>query len=395
MTMAAAMESRTADAPTRSKASRIGGVEIITDLGRAESAWRSLEDSSHLSTPYQRFDLLGPWQRFVGEREGRRPFIVIAYDNEQRPLLLLPLTYEQKFGVGVASFMGGKHITFNMGLWNAQFAAEATAEDLDRLLSGLRANAAADVLALMQQPLHWNNADNPFAMLPRQSSANGCPFLSVTPGAPPATRISNSFRRRLKAKERKLQALPGYRYHLATTDADITRLLDWFFRIKPMRMSEQKLPNVFAEPGVENFIRSACSTPHDDGRIIDIHALECDQEVIAIFAGVDDGRRFSMMFNTYTMSSSSRYSPGLILIRNIIDRYAEHGYHTIDLGIGTDGYKRLFCKSDEPTFDCFIPLTARGKLAAISMSALNRGKRLVKQDRMLLGLAQTLRRAFN
>ena len=31
---------------------------------------------------------------------------------------------------------------------------------------------------------------------------------------------------------------------------DITRLLDWFFRVKPERMAEQKLPNVFAEPGV-------------------------------------------------------------------------------------------------------------------------------------------------
>ena len=42
-------------------------------------------------------------------------------------------------------------------------------------------------------------------------------------------------------------------------------------------------------------------------------------EVIAIFAGVADGHRFSMMFNTYTMSESARYSPGLILMRDIID----------------------------------------------------------------------------
>ena len=57
-------------------------------------------------------------------------------------------------------------------------------------------------------------------------------------------------------------------------------------------------------------------------RVIDIHALECDEEVIAIFAGVADGHRFSMMFNTYTMSGSSKYSPGLILMRDIIDYYA-------------------------------------------------------------------------
>ena len=130
-------------------------------------------------------------------------------------------------------------------------------------------------------------------------------------------------------------------------------------------MAEQKLPNVFAEPGVEDFIRDAClARLAGGGRAIDIHALECDDEVIAIFAGVADGHRFSMMFNTYTMSDNSRYSPGLILMRNIIDHYAERGYRALDLGIGSDDYKRLFCKDDEPIFDSFIPLSLRGKLAA-------------------------------
>jgi CelD/BcsL family acetyltransferase involved in cellulose biosynthesis len=155
-------------------------------------------------------------------------------------------------------------------------------------------------------------------------------------------------------------------------------------------MAEQKLPNVFAEPGVEDFIRGACLAPRGDGRVIDIHALECDEEVIAIFAGVTDARRFSMMFNTYTMSANSRFSPGLILMRNIIDRYGERGYDALDLGIGTDDYKRMFCKDDEDIFDSFVPLTAKGRLAAVAMSQLHHGLRLVKQNKVLLGLARKL-----
>jgi CelD/BcsL family acetyltransferase involved in cellulose biosynthesis len=152
---------------------------------------------------------------------------------------------------------------------------------------------------------------------------------------------------------------------------------------------------VFAEPGVEDFVRDACSIPlSDGGRVIDIHALECDDEVIAIFAGVADGHRFSMMFNTYTMSGNSRYSPGLILMRNIIDHYAAHGYRALDLGIGSDEYKRMFCKGDEPIFDCFIPLTSRGRLAAAAMSGINRAKHLVKHNPALLHMAQRLRSAF-
>jgi CelD/BcsL family acetyltransferase involved in cellulose biosynthesis len=395
MTMAAAIESRTAEATAWPSLRRIARVDVLNDLGQAEPIWRGLEAKQQFFTPYQRFDFLNPWQRQVGEREKLVPFIVVAYDAERRPLALLPLALETRHGVRSAYFMGGKHATFNMALWDRDFAATATAADLDALVALLRAQSGADVLALTQQPLRWRDAKNPMALLPHQPSVNDCPLLTMVPDDPPTTRISSSFRRRLKGKERKLQTLPGYRYGVAATDAEIGRLLDWFFVMKPQRMAAQKLPNVFAEPGVEDFIRDACMTKlQGGGRVIDIHALEGDDEVIAIFAGVADGHRFSMMFNTYTMSENSRYSPGLILMRSIIDHYAGQGYHALDLGIGSDDYKRLFCKSEEPIFDCFIPLSLRGKAAAAAMSGINRTKRLVKRNEALFNMAQKLRSAF-
>jgi len=395
MTTAAAIQGRTAEAPAWSKSSRIAGVDIIHDLAAAEPIWRGFESPRHSCTPYQRFDFLAAWQRQVGERERLHPFIVVARDSESRPLLLLPLATRDVLGARYASFMGGKHATFNMALYDGDFAANATRADLEAVVAALSRQSRTDVLALHQQPLQWRGLPNPMALLPHQSSANDCPLLTMEPEAPLATLISNSFRRRLKGKERKLQPLSGYRYHLAAADADVARLLDWFFRVKPLRMAEQKLPNVFAEPGVEAFIRSACMTPlASGGRAIDIHALECDDEVIAIFAGVADGHRFSMMFNTYTMSANAKYSPGLILMRDIIDYHAGQNYRAFDLGIGSDEYKRLFCKDDEPIFDSFIPLSLRGRLAAGAMSGLNRAKRTVKHNPRLLEIAQNLRTMF-
>ncbi len=391
MTMAAAMESRTAGAPARTRSSHIARIDFLDDVDSAEAVWRGLEDQNFL-TPYQRFDLLKLWQRHEGTCAQFIPLVVIAYDGDNRPLLLLPLALRYEHGIRAACFMGGRHTTFNMPVWARDFVGSATTADLDVLVNAIRARKIADVLALTRQPLRWLDAANPFAMLPRQPSVNRCPMLVLPPGAPAATRIGKSMRRRLKGKERKLEKLTGYRYHVPDTGAEISRLLDWFFQTKPKRMAEQKLPNVFAEPGVETFVRSACMMPRaGGGRVIDIHALECDEEVIALFAGVADGHRFSMMFNTYTMSGHSRHSPGLILIRDIIDHYADRGYRALDLGTGSDGYKQLFCKSDEPIFDSFIPLTPLGRVASLAISVINRGKRLVKNNRTLLRVAQALR----
>ena len=395
MTMAAAIDSRTAEAAPRAKNDRIAEVDIVTDFSSAERVWRQLEASGQFLTPYQRFDLLRCWQHEVGAQDGATPLIVIAYDAGRRPLLLLPLALKKIHGFGVASFMGGKHTTFNMALCDRDFAVSARRADIEAVIDGMRHRSSTDVLALSQQPLRWNDVTNPLAALPRQLSVNDCPVLNMEVGAAPQALISKSLRRRLKAKERRLQTLAGYRHYVASEDADIARLLEWFFRIKPARMAQQRLPNVFAEKGVADFIRRACLTRRaGGGRLIDIHALECDQEIIALYAGVADGQRFSMMFNTYTLSEHSRHSPGLLLMRNIVDHYAAHGYRALDLGVGSDGYKRLFCRQQEPLFDSFVALSPRGRLAAPALSLAARFKHLVKHNRALLRLADGLRKAF-
>lgn len=396
MAIAATADRREANAETRRLTSRVARVRIFHDLESVEQTWRQLETPEQVLTPFQRFDFLATWQRHVGTAANVKPFIVVGYDAEHRPLLLLPLALRIKNGVRVARFLGGKHATFNMPICRRDFAATATRSDLDALWSAVRDHREpVDLLALMQQPKRWQGLSNPLSLLRGQDSVNPCPLMPIECNAPPAARISNSFRRRLKGKERKLQALSGYRYVHATSEADIRRLLDAFFTIKPARMAAQKLPNVFAEPGIEDFIRDACLRPLPAGNhVIDIHALECDDEVIAIFAGVADGDRYSMMFNTYTLSDNAKHSPGLILIRNIVDYYADRGYTSLDLGIGSDSYKQLFCKDAEPIFDSFLPFSARGHLAAICMSAVGHAKRTVKQTPILSRAAQALRSAI-
>jgi CelD/BcsL family acetyltransferase involved in cellulose biosynthesis len=391
MTMAAATESPSASAHPDSSP-RIAQVEVLDSIDAAEQAWRMLEDE--FSTPYQRFEFLRPWQAHVGTSEGLTPFIVVGRSPAGDPVLVLPLAVGRENGASVVRFLGGKHTTFNMGLWRRDIVAAISKADLDTIQSVMR-DHGADVLAFTQQPRQWDGLANPMTLLPSQPSPNACPLM-VMSHTSPEQKLSTGVRRRLRTKERKLQAMPGYRYLFAENDEEIEHLLNEFFVIKPQRMAAQKLPNVFADPGVEAFIRETCMAKvADRTRAIVIHALECDAEVIAIFAGVAGAKRFSMMFNTYTTSESARHSPGVILVRSIIDHYAARNFDAFDLGIGSDDYKLQFCKDDEPLFDSFIPLTARGRLAAFGMSSLTHAKRLVKQNPALMQMAQRLRGALH
>ncbi len=160
-------------------------------------------------------------------------------------------------------------------------------------------------------------------------------------------------------------------------------------------MKAQALPNIFADPCHEAFLREACHHGLADGKpLIEIHALEGDGELLALFAAINDGRRSSGMFNTYTMSENGKQSPGLVLLVNLISDLADRGVGSFDLGVGEASYKTFFCKEPEPLFDNFLPLTPLGKLAAATASASGRVKRQIKQSTLLWSVVQTLRQGF-
>ena len=199
--------------PGRKQAASPASISFATSLRlrRSGAAW-----NNNSARPINASISYAPGNEQVGEREGLAPFIVIAYDAERRPLLLLPLALRQAYGARCAAFHGRQAFDLQHGAVGQGFRRGATQADLEALIAALSERCEADVLALHQQPLRWRDAPNPLALLPHQSSANDCPVLVMEPGAAPATLISNSFRRRLKGKERKLQQLPGYRYHVAT-----------------------------------------------------------------------------------------------------------------------------------------------------------------------------------
>jgi CelD/BcsL family acetyltransferase involved in cellulose biosynthesis len=376
-------------------AGRIVRVAIFDDMTAAEPLWRALERDGAWATPYQRFDLLAAWQHHVGARKGIVPFIVIGFDVAGRPLFLWPFGRKQMGPFRVAGFLGSKHASFNLGLWRRDLAAAIGAGDIHSLLTRTASHdAPVDVLTLYSQPLSWAGVANPFALLPRQMSAEDGASLNLDAAAGIEAAVSPGIRSRLRIKEKKLKKLAGYGYVQPTSAAEIDRLLDAFFALKAVHMRSQGLTNVFAEPGVAEFVRQASHLRLPDGRpLIELHALEGGGEVLALYGAVVDPYRFSAMFNTYTLSQHARHSPGLILLQHMIGACAQRGARSFDIGVGRAHYKSFFCKEPEPLFDTFLALTPRGRLATPVFRMAFAAKRMIKSKPALWAAVQYLRRA--
>jgi CelD/BcsL family acetyltransferase involved in cellulose biosynthesis len=370
------------------RADKLARIEILQDMAAAEPAWRRLEAGGALASPYQRFGLLEAWQRHVGARAGVTPFIVIGFDEAGEPMFLWPFGRVRQGPLHVVRFLGSKHANFNIGLWRRDALATIAANDFAAVL-GRIAEHGIDLVALLNQPNSWDGVANPFGLLPHQPSVD----MSAHARFDGADVLSSSMRGRLRSKERKLQGLPGYRYVQPSECDEVDRLLESFFRLKSAHMAAQGLGNVFAEPGVAEFLRAACHSRLPNGKpLIEIHALEGGGEVLALFGTTVDEYRFSSMFNTYTLGDHARHSPGLILLMHMVGDCAKRGVRSFDIGVGRAHYKSLFCREPEPLFDTFLPLTSRGRVAAAAFSGTFATNRAIKQSRTLWSAVQAFRR---
>lgn len=369
-------------------------IEVTDRMERAESAWRELSAAGNLATPYQNYDFCALWLRHVGEPAGMQPFLVIGRDDEGCALFLWPLVRQKVGPWRIATYFCGSHANFKTTLWRSDFAASVTAEDLKSIL-GQIAGGDIDALVLLNQPEIWNGMPNPFRLLPHQPSADENYGISLDGNSGDeivARHLNRETRRKFKRKEKHLAQLPGYRYVRAGTVDDVDRYVTAFVRQKTARLSALGIKNAFTEPGMEEFLRAAGRHQLSSGQpLLEIHALDSDEEVLALYLGVHDSQCFSAMFNSYTLSENARRSPGYTLLLKMVDDCVTRGFNSLNLGVGAAAYKSSLCDLKGHHFDSFIGLTARGQAYAFALRIAYGLKGKIKRSPMIWKMAHSLR----
>lgn len=357
-------------------------IDVADTMEDAELPWRQLLTRDCFATAYQDFDLCALWFQHVGVPAGFKPFVVIGRDAAGQPLFVWPLVRKSVGGCQVASFFCGRHANSGATLWRKDIAENIAHPDLHVILRGI-AELGIDALALHNQPAQVRDVPNPLLLLPHQPAPDKIYSLSLDGTADEiiARRYNSDTRRKLRRKERHLAELPGYRYLRVTTPEQADRCVSEFLQQKAARLAARGITNAFDEPGMDAFLRAACRKGLADGPpLVEIHALECDAEILAIFAGTHDRHCFSTMFNSYTLGEQARMSPGLTLLLKLVGDCALRGFDTLNLGAGAADYKLALCDTVEQPFDSFIGLTARGHVFALTTKAKSMAKSAIKNN---------------
>lgn len=373
--------------------SRIARLEVFDDLDAAEPHWRALEHGQTLATPYQRYDFLCLWQRHVGQARGITPFIVVAFNTVGTPLFLWPFGLRKLAGLRVVEFLGGKYANFNLGLWRREIAAKISADDLRAALGHLAGRA--DIVKLINQPLTWADTTNPFALLPRQRSANFGVTGPLVPNfeALLYARTNSATRKKMRKKERTLASYGAVRFARMNGATEVRRALDAFFKQKSVCKRTMGVPDVYGAPDVRRFIEAAATEHSDDGKPpIELYALSVDDIIVATMGGIVGGGHFCGVFGSIVRDRFALESLGEQLNVHLVRSCCERGLDACDLGIVGVHCKQLFCSDPVPLFDSYLPLSAVGRVLAATFAIAAAIKRTIKEHTVLWSMVCALRR---
>ncbi|MHB2169654.1 GNAT family N-acetyltransferase [Alsobacter sp. R-9] len=372
--------------PTPSPRSR-PAVAVHRDVAAVAQDWLRFE-AQEGCTPYQRIGFVSTWFKIMSTARDAEP-AVVEIRLGGTPVLLVPLEIARHGIARVARWPGGRQANLGGPILDPGRVPALDPRELGDRLVEAGGMLGIDGFAFCNQPAMIGGIPNPLAAMD-ESRPGSAPYsalpLQRDPEALLSSLLSPSTRKTFGKKRRGLASLGEVRIERATEQAGVERLLSAFLAQKSERMACQGIPNPFADPRLQDFLR-AIALPGRDGEapVLELYGLWCGDRPAAVFGAVATGQHLSGSFVSFSADPAlSRGSPGELLIMEVIALAARRGLATFDLGIGRGSLKDRFCSDAVPLVDTWLPVTQLGGAALLSLRATAALKALVQRDPRLM-----------
>lgn len=332
-----------------------------------EAKWRCLQDDCDHYV-FQTYEWLAHWQRTVGQYScGMVPVVAVVSDL-QRPLALFPFGIRSVGGVRVLEFLGGVQSDYNAPLILPEVS---NPEKFSVLWGGvLAALPAHDVRYFARMPQQLGGLRNPLLDV-ASSFCEGFAYAAALPDS------WDEFRRGLPAKFqkdnarmiRRLSEMGQFEFVVAKTASEFSDIVDAMFTQKERRYKETGARNILADINTRAFYRELGESVSGDVKV-HLSALMLNGEILATHLGAFDQNRFYYLFPTYAGGTWTKFSPGRLLLENLVQWAIANRLQTFDFTIGGEAYKEIWCDSEMPLYRIVEPLTFRGQIFAWSQKLI-------------------------
>jgi CelD/BcsL family acetyltransferase involved in cellulose biosynthesis len=362
---------------------------VYDSLDAIEQAWRRFEPSADC-TVFQTFDHLAAWQKHIGARQNVVPAIVSAEQNNGEILFLLPLAVDAGGMVRRLRWLGHDLCDYLAPVLGVDFPRSIPPERFvllwREICTILQSDPrfAYDMIELRKMPKTVGTQANPFLHLDVALHSSGAHSVKLHGDWETfyVCKRSASTRRRDRTKRKHLAKHGEIRMITPTDDGEIIRTVETLIHDKSESLARMGAADLFMRPGVREFYLDLATNPRTR-KLVHVSRLQVGTISAATNLGLQYRNRYYYVLASYDHGEISRFSPGAVHLRMLMQRALELGFQELDFTIGDESYKYEWCDTETMLYDHMAAVTARGWPIVALYRAFSRLKRAIKQTPIL------------
>lgn len=328
--------------------------------------WSSIQDESN---NYLFQDLL--WlKRWADLNKNISINVAVAYDNKG-PAIIFPLGLRSCLGLKLLEFLGGD-VSDYLGPVIRDDLVESEIIIRNAWQATLLFLPTHDVINLRKLPEFYGGKINCFVrqLEPRHT---GMAYSVSLPGsfAEYERNLRSSFRLDTKRRKRRLSEVGEINFSVIDP-----RSKEWDIQIeqlisqKKVRLKEQSARDIFINR--ENYQFYKTKFLFEGGNsILTLATLKLDDEIIALHWGALYKKKFYWIIPSFKVGRWNFYSPGRLLLYELIEWCISNGCSQFDFTIGGEEYKREWCNSQMKIYQLLKAKSWKGRLYVFFYKIIN------------------------
>ncbi len=371
-------------------------LRLYADLAQVKSLWQQFETSAAL-TPFQTSAWAYQWMAHIGLLEKVKPVVVVASDAAG-PLFILALQIEPSV-LRKLTWLGSDLNDYNCPIIAADYSARAKGLSMPDVwrqifkLINAQPGLQHDFIRLEKMPELICGQANPMLSLHTHLNASHAyrtPMLGGWEAFYNAKR-SGSSKSKDRYNRKKLATIAEPHLVCPEDSAGIRTVVDLLMEQKGKRFAQMGVSNLFEKPGHADFYRAIAN---DQRELIHVSKLQVGETIAATNLGITFRGAYYYILTSYGQGETMRFSPGTVLMQDVMKLFCEKGFEAFDFTIGDEPYKMEYCDTKIALYDHMDASTMQGRAALAYLSAFQSTKRYIKQTPVLWNAYAKLRGAF-
>ena len=333
-------------------------VRIAHSIEELSDRWPTAAGLSSVhGFPFQTRDYLAVWLPTIGAARGVEPLLVEVEDDTGNALMFVPIGIERRNGARILTFLDGGVVDYNAPL----LCDCAKAVDWDRLWRALvEALPPFDATVLEKMPTNVRDAENPFVHAAGTAPSTTAYRLGLHGSWQEFARDRLPRAQDSRRKRRRLGEHGGLSFVVASDTVTAEKILQAMIVQKTRRYLDTRGTDGFGRPGYRDYFQRATEDLRARG-LVQLAALYAGEQIVASHWGLVADHTFYYLMPAHADDQWARYSPGRLIIEDMIRWSYEQGLKVFDFGEGDEAFKTEFADETVPLFSLRIANSAVGR----------------------------------